>query len=199
MIYSISGVISHIFDTKVIIQNQQSSLGFEVICPQTKTFTLQDTVTLYTHLHWSPEQGPSLYGFIQRIEKEVFLLLIGCSGIGPKLAITVLENISASDLLNVIHQENVASISSIKGIGTKKAEQLILQLKDKAPKIMQQHPTTAIPAISTWIDLQQTLTSLNYSPLEIKQTTSILKEQTIGQTVTFELLLRKALLLLAKK
>lgn len=199
MIYSISGTIAHQLDNKLVITNPHTQLSFELSCPQAKTFALQQSVTLLTYLHWSQEQGPSLYGFVQPQDKELFLLLISCSGIGPKLAITALEQISTSDFLNFIAQENKVAISGVKGLGAKKAEQLILQLKDKVVKILQQYPASSTQATSTWLDLQQTLTSLHYSPAEIKQTTAMLKEQTVDQNVPFELLLRKALLLLAKK
>lgn len=198
MIYSISGLLTHQQDNKIVIQ--QPGISFELICPQAKTLSLQQNITLHVYLHWSAEQGPSLYGFVQPIDKELFLMIIGCSGIGPKLGITILENINATDFLTIICQENSTGLSAIKGVGAKKAEQLILHLKDKALKMVQQNPTaTNNTVVAAWVDLQQTLSSLNYSPAEIKQTTSILKDQVAGQAVPFDLLLRKALTLLAKK
>jgi len=198
MIYTISGLITHQHDNKVVVQ--QAGIGFELTCPQAKSLIPQQSVTLYTYLHWSAEQGPSLYGFLQPLDKDLFLMIIGCSGIGPKLGITILDSVSSSDFLTIICQENISGMSAIKGVGTKKAEQLILQLKDKAMKMVQHHPIASSNTIvAAWVDLQQTLTSLNYSPTEIKQTTSILKDQVAGQAVPFDLLLRKALTLLAKK
>lgn len=198
MFHTISGLLTHQQDNKVVIV--QSGIGFEIFCPQAKLLPHQQTITLFIYMHWNTEQGPSLFGFQQAIEKDLFLMIINCSGIGPKLALTILESISPNDFLQIICQENVNALSAIKGVGAKKAEQLILQLKDKAHRLILQHPTTQNNSVvAAWVDLQQTLNSLNYTPTEIKQTTTILKEQTAGQSVPFDLLLRKALTLLAKK
>lgn len=198
MFHSISGLLIHQQDSKVVIA--QGGIGFEIFCPQAKVLPLQQDTTLFIYMHWNAEQGPSLFGFQQLIEKDLFLMIIGCSGIGPKLALTILEAIAPNDFLQIVCQENASALSAIKGVGAKKAEQLILQLKDKAHKLAGQHPAIQNNTIiAAWVDLQQTLSSLNYTPAEIKQTTTILKEQTAGQSVPFDLLLRKALTLLAKK
>lgn len=198
MFHTISGLLTHQQDNKVVIVN--SGIGFEIFCPQAKVLPLEQNVTLFIYMHWNAEQGPSLFGFQEALQKDLFLMIINCSGVGPKLALTILESLAPSDFLEIICQENVNALSAIKGVGAKKAEQLVLQLKDKAHKLVGQHPTTQNNTIiAAWVDLQQTLTSLNYTPIEIKQTTSILKEQTAGQSVPFDLLLRKALTILAKK
>lgn len=198
MIAAISGVITSIENNKLCIQT--SMLGLEIFCPQAHSLNLQQTITLHTYLHWNQEQGPSLFGFLQPLDKEVFLLIISCSGIGPKLGLSILEQIEASQFLHLVSEENIAQLSALKNIGAKKAEQICLNLKTKAPKLLISHPhlATKLPA-SLWRDLQETLTSLNYSPGEIKQTTAILREETKELTPSFDLLLRKALQLLSKK
>lgn len=198
MIYTISGIITHISDQKVVVA--QSGIGFELTCANPAQFSINQSVTLYTYLHWSQELGPSLFGFVQSIEKELFILIISCSGIGPKLGITILANTTPEALLTMICQENTASLSAIKGLGSKKAEQLVISLKDKASKMLGKIPTANLGAdVNAWLDLTQTLTSLNYSNQEIKLATQELKNQIPGQTLPFDLLLRKALTLLAKK
>lgn len=198
MIATISGVITSIENNKLCIQT--NILGLEVFCPQAHTFNLQQPITLHTHLHWNQEQGPSLFGFLQPLEKETFLLIISCSGIGPKLGLSILEQIDASQFLHLVSEENIAQLSALKNIGLKKAEQICLNLKTKAPKLLTFHPhlATKLPA-SLWQDLQKTLTSLNYSPGEIKQTIAILREETKESSPGFDLLLRKALQILSKK
>lgn len=198
MFHSLSGLVTHQQDNKVVIS--VAGIGFEIFSPQAKLLSLQQTTTLFVYMHWNPEQGPSLFGFQQLIEKDLFLMIISCSGIGPKLALTILESVSPVDFVHIVCQENSKALSAIKGVGAKKAEQIIMQLKDKAHKLAGQLPATQEPsAIGAWVDLQQTLISLNYTPTEIKQTISMLKEQTAGQSVPFDALLRKALTLLAKK
>lgn len=198
MIASITGTISYISENKLHVQ--QDSLGFEIFCPQAKTLSLQETITLHTYLHWNQEQGPSLFGFLKTLDKEVFLLIISCSGIGPKMGLSILEQIEASQFLQLIIEENTGQLSKLKSIGVKKAEQLCLALRNKAPKLVKTHPQLAQkPSIGMWTDLNETLTSLNYSSTEIKQASSMLKDQTDLSNATFDLLLRKALQILAKK
>ncbi len=85
---------------------------------------------LFTHLHVK-ENEFSLYGFPDETEKNIFLMLIGVSGIGPKLAISVLSGIRAADLISAIENGDAARLKSVQGIGKKTAERLILELKDK--------------------------------------------------------------------
>jgi len=195
MLYTINGTITHKNHNKIIVQ--LAGIGFEIYYTHTKTAIINQNVCLYTYLHWSAEQGPSLYGFETLLDKEVFLLIIDCSGIGPKLGMSILEQISTMDFLQIIFEENTEKMSTLKGVGTKKAEQLILSLKNKTQKFLN-NQLIEQPTIKAWTELQQTLASLNYSPIEIKQTTAILKEQLGNQTIAIDLLLRKALTLLAK-
>ena len=178
----------------------QNNIGFEIFCPQTQTLSLQQEVTLHTYLHWNQEQGPSLFGFLQSLDKDVFLLVISCSGIGPKMGLSILEQLDASQFLQLIIEENITELSKLKSIGAKKAEQLCISLRTKAPKLLKSHPQLATKTpIGLWNDLNETLTSLNYSTMEIKQATSILKDEVKETTPSFDLLLRKALQILAKK
>ena len=198
MIASIFGTITHIQETKITVQ--QSGIGFDILCPTAQQLTLNQSINLFIHMHWSAENGPSLFGFTTALQKDLFLLIIDCQGIGPKLGVSILEQVEPDQLLHFVAQENTAALNKIKGLGAKKVELLCLHLKDKASKIIKMHPAiTANSALGDWHDLAQTLTSLNYSTSEIKQVTSIIKEETVGQTVPFDLLLRKALTILAKK
>ena len=77
------------------------------------------------------EDGVFLFGFSTAEEKELFLKLITVSGIGPKVAISILSGLSISNLITAIMTEDVRAISSIKGLGKKTAERICLELKDK--------------------------------------------------------------------
>ena len=138
MISSISGVITHIFELKVVIL--QAGIGFEMFCPSANQLKLNSLITLQTYLHWSQECGPSLYAFENMLQKDLFLMLIDCQGIGPKLGISILQQTQPEQLLQMISQDNAVGLSQIKGLGAKKAEVLCLHLKDKAPKLLLQHP-----------------------------------------------------------
>lgn len=198
MLASISGTITSINHHTLHVQ--QNNVGFEIFCPHAHTLQEQTTVFLHTYLHWNQEQGPSLFGFLQPLDKEVFLYIISCPGIGPKLGLSILEQLDATQFLHLISEENIAQLSTLKHIGQKKAEQLCLHLKNKVSKMILTKTSlaTKLPT-SVWRDLHDTLTSLSYAPSEIKQTTTILKQELDGQSPNFDFLLRKALQLLSKR
>lgn len=78
------------------------------------------------------EDGIFLYGFVSKEEKAMFLKLIEISGIGPKMAITILSNITISELAKAIMEQDVKMLCTIKGLGKKTAERLLVELKDQA-------------------------------------------------------------------
>ena len=89
-------------------------------------------VALHIHTHVREDQI-ALYGFLQLEEKELFEKLITVSGIGPKLAITILSGMPADDMINAIRGNDVARLTKIPGIGKKTAERMTLELRDKLP------------------------------------------------------------------
>ena len=88
---------------------------------------------LFTHLQVK-EDGHVLYGFFDRAEKEIFLLVISVSGIGAATARMMLSNLKPEEVSKAIVQNNVKLLESVKGIGKKTAERLVLELKDKLSK-----------------------------------------------------------------
>jgi holliday junction DNA helicase RuvA len=91
-------------------------------------------VKVFTHL-LIKEDSHSLYGFVEKSEKEIFKLLISVSGIGANIARTMLSSIEPKQIINAIGSGDVGTIQSIKGIGVKTAQRTILDLKDKVLKI----------------------------------------------------------------
>ena len=92
-----------------------------------------ENVLLYSYLSIR-EDAHTLFGFINKMEREVFKLLISVSGIGPNTARTMLSSMTSEDIQQAIASENVKAIQSIKGIGVKTAQRVILDLKDKILK-----------------------------------------------------------------
>lgn len=92
-----------------------------------------ELITIYTHLSIK-EDAHTLYGFMTRLEREIFRLLISVSGVGPSIARTMLSSMSSEEIQQAIASSNVALIQSVKGIGAKTAQRLILDLKDKVVK-----------------------------------------------------------------
>lgn len=109
-------------------------VGYELTISNNTLVTLPmegETAKVLTYLQVSENTGVCLYGFATAEEKSMFLKLITVSGIGPKMAITILSGMKLSDLLVAIVNEDANLLSKIKGLGKKSAERICLELKDK--------------------------------------------------------------------
>jgi len=199
MIATISGTVRSIKEQHIIIE--QSGIGFELFVATPTSFSLDQQTTVQTHLHWNQENGPTLYGFDSSIEKTVFLLIISCSGIGPKIGLAVLNHLDPTAFLQAIIEENIKVLSSISGIGAKKAEQICVALKHKVAKLLKDQPslTSSSSSLSLWKDLTDTLASLGYSPSEIKSATGHLKDSKLDSATPLSTILRKSLAFLSSK
>jgi len=93
-----------------------------------------ESLQLYTHLHVK-EDSHTLYGFVEKSEREIFRLLISVSGIGTSTARTMLSSLHPDQIKDAIASNDVATIQSIKGIGAKTAQRVIIDLKDKILKV----------------------------------------------------------------
>src|SRR6478752_1105223 len=103
-------------------------------------------VALHIHTHVR-EDALALYGFLRSSEKRLFEKLITVSGIGPKLAITILSGMAADEMVNAIRGNDIARLTRIPGIGKKTAERMVLELRDKlATEGVAESPVT--PALS---------------------------------------------------
>ncbi|MBK9707301.1 MAG: Holliday junction branch migration protein RuvA [Acidobacteria bacterium] len=132
MIALITGKLAQKQPNSVIID--AGGVGYELTVPLSTFYDLGDegaVVSLRVHTHVR-EDALQLYGFRTEREKRLFLLLLGVSGIGPKLAITVLSGLSAEELIEALRQSNLARLVGIPGVGKKTAERMIVELKDKA-------------------------------------------------------------------
>lgn len=109
-----------------------SGIGYEVNMTSTSLskIELESEQKIYTYLNVK-EDEMSLYGFLNKAEKEMFVHLISISGIGPKLALSIMGGIELNDLAICIVSGNAAALNGIKGVGKKTAERIIIELKDK--------------------------------------------------------------------
>ena len=108
-------------------------IGYEVHIPLSSFYELPaegETVRLFIHTHVR-EDALQLYGFLTRKEKDLFLALIGVSGVGPKLALNIVSGLPFDQLVDAITRGDDKKVSTIPGIGPKTAARLVLELKDK--------------------------------------------------------------------
>ena len=192
---------------KGVVENQLTvdvhGVGFCLLVPNPEIFQKEKEATIAVHMQWNQEQGPTLYGFANEYEKAVFLLVVSCSGIGPKIALLVLQNLSPVTFLRAIQTADIKILSSISGIGPKKAEQLIMQLKHKVTALVDrgwsEGNSDDTIALEQWKNISQVLLSLNYSRQEVDQALSHIAQEGQGADVSFDVLMRKALSFLAKR
>lgn len=130
MIASLRGNVSHLSDKYVILDVQ--GVGYKVFVTSDALHTLKKgaPASFWTHLAVR-EDAMDLYGFPNEKERDMFELLIGVSGIGPKSALNVLSLISCEQLISAIRTGSTAHLVKVSGIGRKTAEKIVLELKDK--------------------------------------------------------------------
>lgn len=130
MIAYVKGKVIDEFDGGVVLEN--NGIGYEIFCSAAAAARLssQKEGGVYTYFQVK-DDGVCLYGFDSKAEKNMFMKLIGVSGVGPKLGITVLSGISLNDLASAIATSDVKSLSRVKGLGKKTAERIILELREK--------------------------------------------------------------------
>ena len=198
MINSLSGIIKEINESLITLDVQ--GVGFGVQVPQAGLFQVEQKVDLLVHMHWNQENGPSLFGFKNGLEKTVFLMITSCSGLGPKLAMAVLGQLGASEFLEAVQTGNEDALSAVSGIGAKKAEQIIVQLKHKVAKLVESGTHLGASAtLEKRHEISQVLKSLNYSRQEISAAMNHLNDQYPQSSVAFDQLVRHALAFLAKR
>lgn len=149
MIAHISGKLIQKQPNSVIVD--VSGVGYELNVPLSTFYDLGEigaNVSLRVHTHVR-EDALQLFGFRTDAEKKLFLLLNSVSGIGPKLAITVLSGLSAEELIQAIRAGNLTKLTGIPGVGKKTAERMLVELKDKVVAILPpglEDSTTAVIA-----------------------------------------------------
>jgi Holliday junction DNA helicase RuvA len=119
-----------------------------------------DELILLTEMTYSEKQGPALFGFLEAAEREVFRLLLGGSGVGPKLALAAVSSLRTTELLQALTAGDFALLSRVPGIGRKKAEKLSLELRDAAGELLPK--LGAAPTTTGRSDAVAALVALGY-------------------------------------
>ncbi|MBN2754014.1 MAG: Holliday junction branch migration protein RuvA [Candidatus Goldbacteria bacterium] len=161
MIAFVEGKIDSLAENYAVID--VNGLGYGIFISASTYFDLKDVtapVRLYTYMNVR-EDAQELYGFITPQEKETFLMLISVNGIGAKAGMTILGNITIDALKRAIGSENIEALTKIPGLGRKKAERIILELKDKYKTMAVKEPKGEnIPDEEEYI---QVLTALGFN------------------------------------
>ncbi|MFD1314494.1 Holliday junction branch migration protein RuvA [Namhaeicola litoreus] len=133
MITYLKGKLAEKNPTNVIIEC--NGIGYYVLISLQTYTRIPDTENILLHTHLSiREDAHVLFGFYDKIEREIFKLLISVSGVGPSTAITMLSSMTPEQIQQAIANKDVTAIKSVKGIGDKTAQRVIVDLKDKILK-----------------------------------------------------------------
>jgi holliday junction DNA helicase RuvA len=152
-------------------------------------------VALHIHTHVR-EDVIALYGFLRPAEKLLFEKLISVSGIGPKLAITILSGMAADEMVSAIRSNNIAQLTRVPGIGKKTAERMVLELRDKLPE-PGPSAIAAMPVMNaTEEDVLSALLNLGYQRPAAEKALAIAGKNGAGKS--FDALFREALAALSK-
>ena len=156
----INGKIAEAGEGFLVLEN--GGIGYELTV---SSYTLQKfsktgtDAKLYTYLQ-TREDGLSLFGFASREEKSMFEKLISVSGVGCKAAIAILSGISVSDLALCIATGDAKKLTSVKGVGKKTAERILLELKEKVGEMAPAEAGSFSPEISAGGDFEDAVTAL---------------------------------------
>jgi holliday junction DNA helicase RuvA len=193
-----------LLEGSVYSRNEQSiiilvnGIGFEIYVTHPQSYTMHEKITIQVYTHWNQEHGFSLFGFRHSNEQTMFMLLLSCSGIGPKIALSILT-LPLSDIIQSIVHKKPSILNRVSGVGTKKAELIVLQLYDKVNNLLEKgilHITHDFEHIH---QLNLVLQSLNYSKHEIHSVLEAVRTDHAYAQLPFDALLKKALHMLTLK
>lgn len=170
----IKGILAEITEDAIIVENQ--GIGYEIAVPgQVFDYlpSVGEEVKIYTY-HYVREDAILLYGFLTKEDVQIFKMLIGVSGIGPKGALSILSVLSTDDLRFAILGDDAKAIAKAPGVGAKTAQRVIIELKDKLSledafeqKLANQAQKAELnPAVGVKNEAILALTSLGYSQSE---------------------------------
>lgn len=148
------------------------------------------SLSIYTHVR---EDALTLFGFLRTEDKQLFEKLIGVSGIGPRLAITILSGMAADGMVAAIKGNNIAALVRIPGIGKKTAERMVLELRDKLDSFGAEPALSPVSPVEE--DVLSALLNLGYNRGLVEKTLAQLAK---GPEESFDNLFRRSMAALAK-
>ena len=197
MFYYFKGVISDKRKTSkgTFITIDVSGIGYllevteiDFNCTKVDESEMQKVYVLLTHR----EDAMSLYGFSNKETRDIFQILLSVSGVGAKMAIALLNEFDACDLISLVIDGNFKELTRAKGVGPKLAQKIILELKDKLMKTELPRTSCKLPKSQAFDDTQAVLLSLGYEENEIEDVLEKIMP-TIQDHSNSEEVIRKAL------
>jgi Holliday junction DNA helicase RuvA len=199
MIGRIRGILVHKQPPLILVE--VGGVGYELQVPMTTLFQLPALgaeVSLVTHFVVR-EDAQLLYGFVEEGDRSLFRELIKVSGVGPKLALTILSGMDARSFARCVQRNDISSLVALPGVGKKTAERLLVEMRDKlkdwlagtgvlagtAANSMALVPVTDIAA-----DAESALISLGYKPQEASRMVAAVNDDSVSES---EELIRRAL------
>jgi Holliday junction DNA helicase RuvA len=195
----IKGTATNVMPSGLDVAIENVGMALHVIVAEGHSFVVGAHVEIVTHVVWNQENGPSLYGFTTLAHKDAFCLLLGCPGIGPKVALAILSELSIEQLIEAIVQREAKQLSKVSGIGPKKAEQILLYLQGKVEKLRQIPGVVVTGSVAHFSKAQEVLESLGYSRQEILLSMNYVRDQIKSKESTFDEVVRQCLAFLAKR
>lgn len=202
MIALITGTILEKTPSTLIVEVH--GIGYQIFIPLNTFYRLPEmkesvSLHIYTHVR---EDALQLYGFLSILEKELFLLLLGISGVGPKVALGILSGMELTELVQALRDGNVDRLRAIPGVGPKTAARLVLELREKVGALslagLQAPISTGSESDKVKEDALSALVNLGYHRNEAKRTVDKIAEEETAESESVEGLIKKALKKLAK-
>jgi holliday junction DNA helicase RuvA len=202
MIASLTGRLAFKAPTHLVLDVH--GVGYEVLIPLSTYYglpNLSESTSLSVHTQVR-EDAIQLFGFLTSQEKDAFVLLTSVSGVGPKLALSLLSALPVSSLVSAIRSGDVEKLTTVPGIGTKSAGRLVLELKDKVEKLhtgaASAHESASQGQDAIFDDALSALVNLGYRPQDAKDALKQVKKATTGSIVLKDMI-REALKELARE
>lgn len=159
MIGFLRGIVMHKQPPSLMLD--VNGVGYELQAPMSTFYALPENdqaITLYTHMAIR-DDAHVLYAFVDLADRALFQSLLKVSGVGGKMALAILSNMSSNEFIQAVHQGNLAGLTRIPGVGKKTAERLVIEMRDRLPKLENQ-PVKTVPASSPGI-VQQANTAFD--------------------------------------
>lgn len=196
MIGHLSGKLIHQDEQTLLID--VSGVGYEVFvgnASDAKIGEVGATVSVWVYTYVREDQI-TLFGFKEQVQKKIFLVLTGINGIGPKLAMAVLSQLSPGELVDAVTLGNTKTLRGVSGVGPKMADRMVLELKDKLSGFVKAHEWAAAAGgedLVVWRELTEALSGLGFSDTQVRNVIKLLRKELDGPAPDINQLLKLAL------